>query len=228
LWTRSNGGRHAPPEAAFPALLQRRGRMVLDICRQLLGDWHHAEDTFQAVFLVLARKARSIRDPDLLGNWLYGVALRTARNVRLRHARARRSEEGHALRRPEARSARPAEQSAIERERAEALHAEIDRLPATTRLPVVLCYLEGLSLSEAADRLRCPAGTVHSRLDRARAMLRRGLSRRGFALSTTAIAAMLAPRPASASVPPLLCETTTRAAIQFATRRATSGALSAT
>ena len=62
-------------EAAFAAMVARHGPMVLGVCRQLLGDHHHAEDAFQAVFLVLARQARSIRDPDLLGTWLYGVAL---------------------------------------------------------------------------------------------------------------------------------------------------------
>ena len=61
-------------EAAFAALVARHGPMVLGVCRQLLGDHHHAEDAFQAVFLVLAGKARSMREPDLLGNWLYGVA----------------------------------------------------------------------------------------------------------------------------------------------------------
>ena len=76
------GGRDPAGEAAFAALVARHGPMVLGVCRQLLGDRHHAEDAFQAVFLVLARKARSIRDPDLLGNWLYGVALRTARCAR--------------------------------------------------------------------------------------------------------------------------------------------------
>ena len=76
--------RDASGEAAFAALVARHGPMVLGVCRQLLGDHHHAEDTFQAVFLVLARRAGSIRDPELLSNWLYGVALRTAAKTRAR------------------------------------------------------------------------------------------------------------------------------------------------
>src|SRR5262245_65095038 len=89
LLERFNNGRDAAGEAAFAALVGRHGPMVLSVCRQLLGDLHHAEDAFQAVFLVLARRARSIRDADLLGNWLYGVALRTARSARLQLARRR-------------------------------------------------------------------------------------------------------------------------------------------
>jgi RNA polymerase sigma factor (sigma-70 family) len=212
---------------AFAAIVARHGPMVLGICQQLLGDRQHAEDAFQAAFLVLARRARDVRDPDLLGNWLYGVALRTARKARARTLRIRRSEEDPAVLRPEAEPSVPADQALLEREQAEALHAEIDRLPASARLPVVLCYFEGLSLAEAAKRLRCPAGTVHSRLDRAREKLRRGLLHHGFALSTTAMAALLAPRSARASVPLLLCDSTTRAAIHFAARHAAGGALSA-
>jgi RNA polymerase sigma factor (sigma-70 family) len=210
-------------EDAFAALVARHGPMVLGVCRQLLNDRQHAEDAFQAVFLVLARRAAAMRDPDLLGPWLYGVALRTARDARKRLARTRRCEQARARQRPEAGPARPAEQSAIEGEQAEALHAEIDRLPGPYRLAVVLCYFEGLSLSEAAARLRCPAGTVHSRLDRAREKLRHGLLRRGFALSTAAIAATLATRSAEASVPPLLCDATTRAAIAFAAHHTIGG-----
>ncbi len=91
--------------------------------------------------------------------------MRTARKVRARHDRLRRTEEAEALGRPEARPVVPAEEM-IAREQAEALHREIDGLPGTFRPAVVLCYLEGLSLAEAARRLRCPAGTVHSRLVR--------------------------------------------------------------
>src|SRR5262249_44514453 len=64
--------RDAAGGAAFAALVSRHGPMVLHVCRQLLGDRHHAEDAFQATFLVLARKARSIRDSDLMSHWLYG------------------------------------------------------------------------------------------------------------------------------------------------------------
>ena len=80
--------RDAAGEAAFAALVARHGPMVLHVCRQLLGDHQHAEDAFQAVFLVLARRARSVRNPDLLGHWLYGVALRTARKANARLSRA--------------------------------------------------------------------------------------------------------------------------------------------
>ncbi len=187
--------RDAAAEAAFAALVTRHGPMVLDVCRQLLGDHQHAEDAFQAVFLVLARKAGSIRDPDLLGNWLYGVALRTARKARGRLARRRQNEEDQAVESPEAVQAVPADQAAMAREQAEALHREIDRLPGPFRLPVVLCYFEGLTLDEAAQRLRCPAGTVHSRLARARDKLRRGLTRRGVVLPAAALAAVLDPGP---------------------------------
>jgi RNA polymerase sigma factor (sigma-70 family) len=233
------GGPDAAGEAAFAALVARHGPMVLGVCRQLLGDAQHAEDAFQAVFLVLARKAGSIRHPDLLGNWLYGVALRTARCARQQIARRQRREEGRAMLGPGAvagagSSARaeptapPADRPAIDREQAEAIHGEVDRLPRAFRLPVVLCYFEGLTLDEAARRLRCPAGTLRSRLARAREKLRSALARRGIVVPAAAMGAALAPRSASASVPPLLCETTTRAALAFAARRAAAGgALSA-
>src|SRR5437868_6595183 len=195
------GGRDLGGEAAFAALVARHGPMVLRVCCQLLGDVQHAEDAFQAVFLVLARKARSIRDPDLLGNWLYGVAIRTARYARQQIARRRRREEGHAMQgrgagagpraswcAPSEPTAPPADRPAIDREQAEALHGEVDRLPWAFRLPVVLCYFEGLTLEEAARRLRCPSGTLRSRLARARDKLRRGLVRRGVVLPAAALA----------------------------------------
>ena len=222
-------------EAAFAALVFRHGPMVLDICRQLLSNPHDAEDAFQAVFLVLARKARSIGDPELLANWLYGVALRTARNASKQHARRRRNEEAAMMRHSGTGSSVlidpsvPApDQMVVAREQAEALYSEIDRLARPFRLAVVLCYFEGLTLDEAARRLNCPAGTVRSRLARAYEKLRRGLSRRGVVLPVAAISLALTAPETSASVSSSLCHITTRAAIGFAARQATAGASSAT
>src|SRR4051812_1714999 len=79
LLARFLAGRDAVAEAAFAALVRRHGPMVLNVCRQLLDDHHAVEDAFQATFFVLARKARSVRHPELLGRWLHGVAVRAAR-----------------------------------------------------------------------------------------------------------------------------------------------------
>jgi RNA polymerase sigma factor (sigma-70 family) len=214
-------------EAAFATIVARHGPMVLLVCRQLLGDHHHAEDAFQAVFLVLARQARSIRDPERLESWLHGVALRTARKARARLARRRRTEEEGSVMRPPVALATAPDEALTRREQAEALHGEIERLPVSFRTPVLLCYFEGLALDQAAAKLKWPPGTLRSRLARAREKLRRGLLRRGVALPAALLGAMLEARPAEASVPPLLCESTTRAAIQFAAHHGAGGAVTA-
>jgi RNA polymerase sigma factor (sigma-70 family) len=217
LLDRFTAQRDAAGEAAFAALVRRHGPLVLGVCTELLGDRHHAEDAFQAVFLILAQKAHAIRDPDLLGNWLYGVALRTSRCAKLRVGRDRKNEGAGSMLTAASSVAVPsAEQSFLVREQAAVLHEEIERLPRAFRLPVVLCYLEGLTVHEAARRLRCSHGTVRSRMARARNRLRRGLIRRGVGLPATVLAAALSSRWASASVSSHLCEATTRAAIQFA------------
>ncbi len=173
LLERFTARRDAAGDAAFAALVMRYGPMVLHVCDQCLGDRHLAEDAFQAVFFVLARKALSIRNPDLLGTWLYGVAIRTARKAKLRLNRLRRNEERDAMSRPGADSSigvkltvQPAEETALAREQAEVLHEEIDRLPQAFRLAVIVCYFEDLTLDEAAHRLKWPVGTVRSRLAR--------------------------------------------------------------
>ena len=227
LLERFTSRRDAAAEVAFTALVTRHGPMVLGICRQILGDRHHAEDAFQAVFLVLARRARSIRNPDLLGNMaLWGGAAHGPKGERAaqpptqerggrRHERFRCGTVVEPM-------VPPADVSAMAREQAEILHDEIARLPRSFRLPIVLCYFEGLTLAEAAHRLQWPAGTLHSRLARARDKLRRRIARRGLVAPAAALAVGLSHRSASAFVSPALCDSTARAAIQFAAGQAAS------
>ncbi len=163
---------------AFEMLVRRHGPMVLRVCSQLLDDRHAAEDAFQAVFLVLARRAGSIRKPEQLAPWLHGVALRTAWESRSREIRRRQIERRGATMSPT--DPGPPEHQFIRAEEAEALHGEVARLPERYRGPVVLCDLEGLTHQEAATRLRCPVGTVAIRLKRARERLRTRLIRRGI------------------------------------------------
>ena len=179
-------------ELAFEVLVLRHGPMVLRVCGQLLGDRHAAEDAFQAVFVVLARRARSIRRPERLGPWLYGVALRTAKESRKREEKRRRLERRGANMPPPT-DPDPPEYPLVRSEEAEVLHREIARLPERYRVPVVLCDLEGLTQQEAATRLRCPLGTLAIRLKRARERLRDRLGRRGLDPAAALMGLTLAP-----------------------------------
>jgi RNA polymerase sigma factor (sigma-70 family) len=207
-------------ESAFAALMARHGPMVLSVCGGLLGDAHDAEEAFQATFLILAKKSRSIRDSELLGNWLFGVARRTAQKAKARRARWRGRVESEGTMSSIAVVSGLAELESVQREETVALHEEVERLPPNLRTPIVLCYLEGLTHDEAARRLRWPTGTVCSRMARARVLLRSRLTRRGVAYAALA-AALEAPRAATAEVPQSLADTTAQAATQLA-----SGAVS--
>ncbi len=166
-------------EAAFAALVERHGPMVLRVCRAVLGDRHEAEDAFQAAFLVLAGRARSIRRGDSVGAWLHGVALRVANRGRWRAARRRQHDRRHAeMTRPAGAGAEPAAHDRPPDDVDRVVHEEIGRLPDKYRRPVVLCYLEGLTHEQAADQLGWPVGTVRSRLAGARDRLRGRLTRR--------------------------------------------------
>ena len=127
--------REPADEAAFAAIVARHGPMVLGVCRQLLGDHHHAEDAFQADFLVLAAQARSIRDPDLLGTWLYGVALRTAARPAAGSIAAIGPRNKGPRDRPRYHPAAPADRALIDREQARPCTARsIDcRVPSAFR-----------------------------------------------------------------------------------------------
>ncbi|AGA25705.1 RNA polymerase sigma factor [Singulisphaera acidiphila] len=191
-------------EAAFEALVARHGPMVMGVCRQWLRDPSDAEDAFQATFLVLVRKAGSLRDCALLGNWLYGVAYRVSLRARAESAK-RRSRETARI------DDRVDPQEPGSQERYPWLYEEVNRLPEKYRAPIVLCYLEGRTHEEAAEQLCWPVGTVKGRLARARALLRSRLSRRGLAPSVGVLTAALS-GDALAAVPVSLIESTVLAA----------------
>ncbi len=193
-------------EAAFAALLDRHGPMVLGVCRRALRNPDDVADAFQATFLILVRKANSVRVDDSLGRWLYGVSRRVAARAKL--AAARRS--GPQVREIEL-AAAPARDANLDELR-DVLDEEIGRLPEEFRSAVVLCELEGLGHGEAARELGCAVGTVKSRLSRAREKLRTRLIRRGVA--PTACASYV--ESASAAVPSEFIEATVKAAIENA------------
>jgi RNA polymerase sigma factor (sigma-70 family) len=180
-------------EAAFAVLVRRHGPMVLSVCRRILGNAADADDAFQATFLVLLRNAASLTSRAVLGDWLHGVARRTALHARRTAARRRTKEQ--AMVRPEAR------QSAARDDWLPLLDEELGRLPVKYRLAIMLCYLEGATRQEAALRLGCPEGTLASRLARGRALLARRLARHGVAVSAGSLVATLTQQVAPASVP---------------------------
>src|SRR5438105_9660389 len=150
-------------EEAFAALVRRHGPMVLGVCRRVLQHEQDAEDAFQAVFCVLAHKAGTIRRRTAMGGWLYAVASRIARKAKTLQMRRRM----HASALPDV----PAPDNPPDwewRDLWSILDEEINRLPERYRQPFVLCHLEGKTTQEAAAELRCPPGTVSSRLTRAR------------------------------------------------------------
>jgi RNA polymerase sigma factor (sigma-70 family) len=193
-------------QVAFEALLSRHGPRVFAVCRQILGG-DDVEDAFQATFLVLLDKARRIPWHDSLGSWLAAVAHRTA--VRARSRRLRRS----CLELPSAvPTTTSCEGELLWREACAILHEELDRLPDRFRLPLLLCYLEGHSRDEAAQRLGWSLGAVKAGLERGRARLRQCLQRRGITLSAGLLSALSGGRTAAA--PPVgLLQATLQAAI---------------
>ncbi len=233
LLARFTAERDEAAEIAFAALVGRHGPMVFRVCRQIVGDRHTAEDAFQATFLILARRAGSIHGPELLAHWLHGVAFRTAREARMREYRRQRRECTIAIAKaglgePVDRTGRP-DHSLVCREEFEALHQEVSRLPERYRAPVVLCDLEGLSYQAAALRLGCPVGTIGVRLRRARERLRARMARRGLAPTASVLTAILAPAdPRSACPPPVLVESTIKAAMGFAANSAAPAGLATT
>lgn len=180
---------------AFALLVRRFGPLVLGTCQRVLGPSADADDAFQAVFLALARRASSFRDPAALPAWLHRVSLRTSRR-----ALARRRPIV-----PPPDTADPSDPFAdvTWKDVRRILDEELDRLPEKYRAPVVLCWLDGLTRDEAAVRLQVSLTTVKRRLEAGRELLRARLLRRGLGPSVAAVA-VLDPTGLRAIVPPEL------------------------
>ncbi|HEY7153435.1 MAG TPA: sigma-70 family RNA polymerase sigma factor, partial [Gemmataceae bacterium] len=206
-------------EEAFELLVWRHHRMVLGVCSRILADSNDVEDAFQATFLVLARKGRSIRKRGSLASWLFGVARRVALQVsrgtqRLQPARPLLPpscpEPGDELMRQELRGI---------------LDEELGRLPEKYRAPVVLCYLEGMTYEEAAQRLGWSKGTISTRLTRARELLKSRLAGRGLAITVSSLSAWLCENAASAGASNSLVVATIKVATSMAAGQAASSAV---
>ena len=206
----------AESELAFAALVERHGAMVLRVCQKILGDSHDAHDAFQATFLLLIRKAGSIRNRESVGDWLFRIARRVAVRAGVDAARRRKRLEtlmAERLSSPAYAGASPHDAGPDH----DSLIAEVDRLPERYRAAVVLYYFEGLSTEATARRLGCARGTVLSRLSRARERLRSRLERRGVSLEAVWPVGAAADRLArNGTVPAQLVHNTIRAASSMA------------
>jgi cytochrome c peroxidase len=207
-------------EAAFTTLLYRHGPMVLDVCRSVLRNEADAEDAFQATFLVLARRAGSIRKTASVGSWLHGVAHRTALKARAKSATREKNE---------ARAPGPPASDADDlawREVRQVLHEELTGLAGRYRDPLVVCYLEGKTQAEAAAQLGLAKSTLKERMERGRSLLRARLVRRGLGPAAL-LAAAAWPAAGSASVRVPLAASTVGAATLFAGGQAAMTVVSA-
>ncbi|HEY1187430.1 MAG TPA: sigma-70 family RNA polymerase sigma factor [Gemmata sp.] len=203
-------------EEAFAELVRRHGAMVFAVCRRVTGRAHDAEDAFQAAFLVLAKRAGHLTRPELLANWLYGVACRTALDAR---AARRRTEDRVVFAAPEPVAPEPPDDTA---ELRRVIDEELAQLPDKYRSAVVLCDLEGLPRTAAAQQLGIPEGTLSSRLAYARKLLAGRLTRRGVTASAGAVSAVLTRDALATTVPPRTAHTLARLAARFARERGTA------
>ena len=201
---------HGHEELAFATLLRRHGPMVLGVSQGILRQLEDAEDVFQATFLLLARKAGSIRKRESVASWLHGVAYRLAVRAKVQRAfRNAREREASTMRK-----AGPSVEEAW-RELRPLLDEEMEKLPEKYRTALVLYYLEGKTQEEAARELGCPVGTIQSRLGRGRKLLQERLTRRGLTLSAGSFTAFLVAGASSSTLRAQLVDSTLKACLQF-------------
>jgi RNA polymerase sigma factor (sigma-70 family) len=202
-------------ETAFATLVERHGPLVMRTCQAILRDEHLTEDAFQATFMVLLRKARSLWVRDSLGPWLHQVACRTA--LCARSATARRID--HERRYAAAVAPRTLSDGAsVGDDWPAVLHQELHRLPWSLRAPLVLCDLECRTHEQAARQLGWPTGTLKTRLARGRSVLRGRLARCGVGLTLAQATALSLANPKTAAVPPALTRTTVTSLTRLAGR----------
>jgi RNA polymerase sigma factor (sigma-70 family) len=207
-------------QAAFEGIVKQHGPLVMAVCRRTLGHVQDAEDAFQATFLILARRAASIRKEESLAAWLHGVACRVSKSAR-RSVVRRRKHEG------QAQASHPGQpESAVAWQEVQRLvDEETQRLPFIYREAFVLCCLENRCCAEVARYLRQNEGTVRSRVARARQRLQKRLSKRGVSLSATLSAAAAADNVSAVSISASLVHSTVQAGFAYAAGR-TVGVLS--
>ena len=203
-------------EAALgKALVQRHGAMVMGVCGRILHNSHDAEDAFQATFLVLVRKASTVRPKSLVGNWLYGVAYRTAQEARKSAAKRRMKEAGGG---PELR------RRTISRTISFPCWTKSRSGSGKIRAVIVHCDLEGKTRREVAEQFNWPEGNVAGRLAVARSMLAK--RRLGMASVSPGALATVLSQNASACVSATVASATVKAATLFRAGQMTSGVIS--
>jgi RNA polymerase sigma factor (sigma-70 family) len=203
-------------ETAFEEILARHGPMVLGICRRWLADPHEVDDAFQAIFLILVRKAATLRDRNTLSNWLYGISLRVAQRARANTARRRAHEHQDA---DVLSMAQSTESHQTDHETFPILDEEIRRLPEKQQAAIVLCLVQGKTHEVAAAELGCPLGTIKSRVASGRAKLASRLSRRGLAPTVALATASPSENLLASSIPQELTRQTLDAAMRLAVCR---------
>ncbi len=210
-------------ESAFTALVKRHAAMVLRICRGILRHQQDAEDACQAAFLVLARKAHTIRKQQAVSSWLHGVAYRLASRIRAQSLRRKKREKLSTA----PCSTCPSDDLTL-RELQVILHEELHRLPERFRAPLLLCYWEGKTRDEAADQLGLTPGAFKNRLDRARDLLGKRLTRRGFAPSAGCFTTLLLSNDGALTASGPLITKISQAAVAFAAGNKAAAALTIT